>query len=94
MTMTAQVTVPIRADLFSNSHGKTSNNVPPVDQLIQTLGDTVTFTHHRERNFIMDPDRDAVFNQLVDTFLSTVLPYVSKPSFPEKFILKCYKDKS
>jgi hypothetical protein len=41
----------------------------------------------------MAEDKNKVFSHLVDTFMETLMPYVSKPSFPEKYILKCYRDK-
>ena len=61
--------------------------------ILDTLGDKVTYEYKIERNFIMDKEKDAVFESLVDTFLENLGQYVAKPSFPEKLILKAYRDR-
>jgi len=87
--MTARLVIPVTSSLFP---GET---LPPnsLENIISKLGPTVTFEHKKERNFIMAPDKDKVFGHLVDTFMETLLPYISKPSFPGKYILKEYKDR-
>ena len=42
----------------------------------------------------MAPEKEEVFESLVDTYLNNLGQYVAKPSFPGKFILKAYKDKN
>ncbi|MFK5953903.1 MAG: hypothetical protein QM498_12650, partial [Desulfobacterium sp.] len=60
------------------------------EKIISKVGSTATFEHKNERNFIMSPDKDEVFSHLVDTFMKISFPYLSRPYFPEKYILKCY----
>ncbi len=62
--------------------------------ILSTLGDTVNYEYTVERNFIMAPEKEKVFESLVNTFLNNLGQYVAKPTFPGKFILKAYKDKN
>ena len=87
--MTARLVIPITSSLFPAE----SLTRDSLENIISKLGPTVTFEHKKERNFIMATDKDKVFDHLVDTFMGTLFPYVSKPYFPEKYILKEYRDK-
>ena len=87
VNMTARVIIPVTASLFpAESLAKIS-----LENIIGKIGPTATFEHKKERNFIMALDKEKVFDHLVDTFMETLLPYVSKPYFPEKYILKVYQ---
>ncbi len=59
----------------------------------QTLGDNIFYEYKSERNMIMAKDKDQVFDAIVDTFLTNMVPYISKPIFPEKKVLKEYREK-
>jgi hypothetical protein len=60
---------------------------------VDKLGDEVQFEHRVERNFIMAKDKDTILQHLVDTFTDNMISYLSKESFPGKFIVKQYNDK-
>ena len=87
--MTARVIIPVTSSLFP---AQTLTKIS-LEEIIGKVGPSATFEHQKERNFIMAPDKDKVFGHLVDTFMETLLPYVSKPSFPGKYILKVYREK-
>jgi len=90
VNMTARVIIPVIASLFpAETLTKTS-----LEEILSKVGPTATFEHQKGRNFIMAPDKDKVFDHLVDTFMETLLPYVSKPYFPGKYILKVYQEKA
>jgi hypothetical protein len=89
VSMLARLVIPVKASLFSE---ETLKKIP-LETILNKIGPTTTFEHRKERNFIMAEDKNKVFSHLVDTFMETLMPYVSKPSFPEKYILKCYRDK-
>lgn len=78
-----------------NIIGKTINPVTPVSiaDIRKKLGDTVVYSVTHERNFIKDNQKDAVLNDMRDSFLNTNLKYLSNPEFSEKFILKTYYEK-
>lgn len=61
--------------------------------ILAKLGDKVVYEYKIERNFIMDNEKDRVFEVLVKTFLDNLGQYVAIPKFPGKFILKEYKDR-
>lgn len=87
--MKAVVEVGIAKDLFKKP-------LPPevsFEQIKEVLGDKVAYEYMVERNFIMDHEKEGLFETLLQTFLNNLGQYVSKKSFPEKFVLKAYKDK-
>ncbi len=63
------------------------------EDILEVLGERVTWEHRVERNFIMDKEKDEVFDALLKTFLDNLGQYVASPKFPGKFILKEYKDR-
>ena len=63
------------------------------EDILDVLGDRVIYEYRLERNFIMDHEKDEVFDALVKTFWDNMGQYVSKVSFPPKLVLKEYKDR-
>ena len=61
--------------------------------ILDLLGDHIVYQYKVERNMIMDPDRETVFTNLVDTFLKNTGQYVCKPQFPEKLVIKEYNER-
>ena len=64
----------------------------PFEEVVQKVGETVLFEHREVRNFIMADDRESVFEKLVDTFRTNLVPYLSKPEFPAKLVMKKFRD--
>ncbi|MFO7748794.1 MAG: hypothetical protein R6V54_01740 [Desulfobacteraceae bacterium] len=86
--MKARITVPVREELFSREGAAWGS----FQEIVNKVGPSVAFEYTGERNFIMNPDRETVFQALVDTFFENMVPYLSKPGFPEKLVLKRYKE--
>jgi hypothetical protein len=89
VVMVASIKIDIREKLFESE---------PVSEfkfndILDTLGSQVTYEYKNERNFILDHEKDDVFETLVKTFLDNLGKYVTKKQFPPKFVLKIYKDK-
>ncbi|THB73031.1 MAG: hypothetical protein D3926_24535 [Desulfobacteraceae bacterium] len=63
-----------------------------IDDIIKTLGDTVEYEYRVERNMIMDHEKDQVFKDLKDTFIKNLHAYLEKDVFPERLVLKQYRD--
>ena len=57
------------------------------------LGERVIFEQKRERIFVDIKEKDSVFQEMNDLFLSSSLDYLSRETFPKQFILKTYKEK-
>jgi hypothetical protein len=88
--MEAGITVPVDGNYLSDQD---LDGIPGgMERLRTVVGDTVRFEHRVERNFIMAPEKEFVFNGLVDTLTATLLEYLSSRSFPGKLILKTYRD--
>lgn len=62
-------------------------------QIKEALGNTIVYEVTRERNFIKNPDKDRVFGEIKDSFLSMNLKYLSHPDFAEKYAFKLYNEK-
>lgn len=61
--------------------------------ILSILGDKLVYEYKIERNFIMDHEKDEVFDNIVETYIRNMGQYVAKPGFPGKFILKEYKNR-
>lgn len=73
---------------------KVNMTLTPSDkQIIDALGDQLVYEVKHERNFISDQQKDTVFDDLRDSFLSTNLKYLSHPKFSVKYAVKTYHDK-
>jgi hypothetical protein len=67
-------------------------SLPSIDEIKQILGDTVEYEITKQRNFIDDKKKQAVFSDLLETFLKYSAPYLSNPKFAKRFILKKYHE--
>ena len=65
-----------------------------VSDMVAVLGDERTFEYRQEQNFVPEAGKDAMFDSMLDTFTANTLPYLSKPAFPEKFLMKEYRELS
>jgi hypothetical protein len=87
--MKARVDIQIEPELFF----KPLPAEVSFEQIRAVLGERVAYEYQMERNFILNHKKDDLFDKLVETFLNNLGQYVAKPNFPEKVILKAYKDK-
>lgn len=87
--MTAKINIPVRKSLFTQE--------PLTDEafedILKTLGSPVVYEYRIERNMIMANAKDEVLEDLVNTFLTNTGQYVAKPMFPEKLVLKEYRER-
>jgi hypothetical protein len=56
----------------------------------KVLGPEIFFEYSKERPFIQNKKKDAVFQELLDSFKKDSMPYLSKPIFPRNFALSKY----
>ena len=77
--------IPERFQSLSES-GLTINDVH------KTLGDKVVYHYEKKRSFIDAKDKEIVFEKLKADFLDSSIRYLSDPRFPEKLILRKYKE--
>ncbi len=56
------------------------------------LGDRLVFVTTKKRNFVDAKERETVLQEMVQQIYSTMLEYLKKPHFPQKFFMKQYRD--
>jgi hypothetical protein len=87
--MKASMEIKIAKDLFLNA--------PLSDfkfqDILGVLGDKTIYEYKMERNFILNHEKDSVFNHMVETYIKNLGQYVTKTGFPGKFVLKEYKNR-
>ncbi|MBW2170477.1 MAG: hypothetical protein JRF69_00620 [Deltaproteobacteria bacterium] len=64
---------------------------PPLDAIQRAVGDKVTYSYEKSRNFIAATEKDEVFEGLKERFLTATLPYFSSANFPRNIILSEYR---
>jgi hypothetical protein len=93
MSMAANITkvallIRIRVELQPSYFTK-----PDQYELVRKIvGLEIFFEYKKERTFVKDKEKDVVFQELLDNFKKTSLPYLSKSSFPASFALSKYWD--
>ena len=63
-----------------------------LDDLKAVLGKTAVFEQKSKRIFIASSEKDKVFDELLNGFIKTSLPYLSRPEFPRRFVYKKYRE--
>ncbi len=87
--MGARMEIRVKKDLFVAQEVSDSK----FTDILAILGDDILYEYKSERNMIMAKEKDAVFESQVGTFVKNMVPYISKPIFPEKMILKEYRER-
>ena len=80
----AQIDIPLIGSLLTNQHLSHYS----VEEIRNTLGESVRFQQKRERHYIDEREKDDLLNDLMDSFIKRTLNYLSLPDFPGKYILK------
>lgn len=70
---------------------QSSDALPPVSEVRQALGETVEFEIKKQRNFIDAAEKKQIINDIINTFITESVPYLSHPDFPRRLILKQYQ---
>ncbi len=87
--MGARMEIQIQKGLFD---GEPPSN-PNLEEIQAILGTSICYEYIKERNMIRGPEKTQVFETLVETFLKNMGPYMARPSFPKKLILKEYRER-
>ena len=59
-----------------------------VEEIRNTLGESVRFQQILERHYIDEREKDDLLKSLMDSFIKRTLKYLSLPDFPGKYVLK------
>ncbi len=87
--MTAAMEIPVEPSLFKTE----AVDENTFNDMLNTLGSPIEYRYRLERNMIFDHEKDAVLENLVNTFLENTGRYVANPKFPEKLVLKEYRQR-
>jgi len=84
VNMVARMKVPVDEALIKESETSSANK----DEIKKALGKEVVFEHKSNRIFVDENEKESIFQEMYDNFIDNILPYLSRTSFPEKFLLK------
>lgn len=88
VTLVARMKVPLDEALIQESETSSANK----DKIIKALGKEVVFEHKSNRIFVDESEKESIFQEMYDNFIDNTLPYLSRTSFPERFLLKKIKE--
>ena len=89
VVMTARMNIPVEPSLFSTQDVADEM----FEKILDELGSPIVYEYRLERNMIMANDKDEVLAHLVASFLENMGQYIAKPQFPEKLVLKEYRER-
>ena len=87
-----QVTLLARMEIPVDALHLNAADLPNALEIKQALGETVIFEVKKQRNFIGEPEKHQVFDDLKDTFIRISLPYLSHPDFPGWYIARQFAE--
>jgi len=82
ITVIAQIDVPVEK-AFLEPNGNQQENL---DDMKMLLGESVRFEKKMERFFIDEKEKDEVTQEIMDSLLESLFPYLSLPQFCKRFI--------
>ncbi len=84
--ITAEIKIPVK-DVMA---GQDAPSNPGVEKITELLGDEVAYEYQDERNFVDDSEKEAVLNEMLDSYMNSSFAYLSNPEFPRRVILREY----
>lgn len=87
--LVARMKIPVSEVLFHNI----SPSGEAVNEIKNVLGENVFFEQKRERMFIDKTEKETTFKELYDSFMASTFDYLSNDAFPEKYVLKKFREK-
>jgi len=73
--------------------GEDDASLPTKSAIKELLGSELVFEQNQTRHFIDEKEKELIFQGMVDNYLEHSLPYLSRPEFARRYILKAFKDK-
>lgn len=59
-----------------------------IEEIRKALGGSIRFQQKRDRHYIDEREKDALLQELMDSFIKSTLNYFSHPDFPGNYVLK------
>ncbi len=90
VTMIARIEIPVSEVLIQDGQQSKES----VDEIIKVLGEKVLFEQKRERIFVNETEKETIFEEVYDMFLNSTRTYLSNKKFPQRCVLKKYREES
>ena len=87
-TVKVELSMQIKIDLKTSFFAETSD----YDQVKSIFGEELTYTHKAERTIVSKGNKDAVREELINTFKNNLLNYLSAANFSQKMALAMLRD--
>jgi hypothetical protein len=87
-----QVTLLVRMEIPVDSVYSDTADRPNASEIKNAFGETVIFEVKKQRNFIGEPEKQPVLDNMKDTFIAISLPYLSHPEFPKRHIARQFAE--
>jgi len=84
VTLVFTLDADIRKEYLGNGAGSETD----YEDLLKEYGPRVRYEAREERNFIGEEELDTVRTELIEAFLDSALPYLSKPDFARRLVLR------
>jgi hypothetical protein len=68
------------------------DNPEDFDTVTRVFGKEIFFEYEKERTFVHREEKEKIFNELLEDFTKSTLPYIEKPDFPSRFVLSKLRD--
>ena len=89
VSLIARIEIPTNDSLLKEDVSPSLN----IDEIRKVLGEKLLFEQKREKIFIDEREKDKVMKEIQDSFLSSLLLYLSYSDFPQKYVLKKFNEK-
>jgi hypothetical protein len=87
---TIKVELVIKMDVaFENFHFEEEDHYLKTRRVFGTAG---SYEYRKERTFVHNAEKEAVFRDLLEAFKRDALPYLAKDNFPQRFSRSKYRD--
>jgi hypothetical protein len=88
VSLEARIEIEVKPEYFMGEE------MPPVtiEEVKAILGEKITYRYDKQRNFIVETEKEAILNGLKARFLDTTFGYLSSPGFPRRFIERKYQE--
>ncbi len=89
ISLIVRMEIPVTEVLINDGH----KSIEIVNEIKKVLGENILFEQKRERIFVAQSEKQAVFEEVYDFFIDSVLGYLSNKAFPKRYVLKKYREK-
>jgi len=89
ISLIIRMEIPVAEISINDGH----KSIEIVNNIKEVLGEKILFEQKRERFFVAQSEKQAVFEELYDFFIDSVLGYLSNKAFPKRYVLKKYREK-